>query len=282
MFRKIYSKLHFSNILMIMISRLYLFYQIKIKNNHNYKNLLIKKEKDKNYLIYDGISKFKIHNLNKLPRYYRGFKFSQKGTIEGYGFNKYFFLPKGANVLNVGANIGEVALGFLENNFNVVAVKADKIQFNILKDNKNFFLDNKNVKLFFDIFNVALSNDTGIKEFYSRPIDNDSTLVKPKKIDEGKYKKEIINTYTIDDLLYKYNIDLIIGDVEGHEPEILIGATNTLKKCKYVALDCVEKENNIDTIDRTIEVLKSNNFKIIKRPEKFNRSVVIAQNNFIS
>ena len=99
---------------MIILSKLYLFYKIKILKNQNYKNLNIKKEKDNKYLIYDGISKFKIYHLNKLPRYYRGLKFSQKGTIEGYGFNKYFNLPKGANVLNVGANIGEVALGFLK------------------------------------------------------------------------------------------------------------------------------------------------------------------------
>ena len=281
-FRKIYSKIYFSNFLMILVSKLYLFYKIRIKKNIDYKNLIIKKDKNDGYLIDDNIDKFKIYHLNKLPRYFRGFKFSQKGTIETYGFNRHFFLPKGANVLNVGANIGEVALGFLENNFNVVAVEADKIQYNILKENKKFFLDNNNTSSFFDIFNIALSNETGIKEFYSRPIDNDSTLVKPNKIDERKYKKKIINTHTIDDLLYKYNIDLIIGDVEGHEPEILMGATNTLKKCKYVALDCVERESNIDTINKTIDVLKSNNFKIIKRPEKFSRSVVIGQNNLIT
>ncbi len=282
MFRKIYSKFYFSNILMIMLSKLYLFYKIKILKNRNYKNLIIKKEIDNNYLIYDGISKFKIYHLNKLPRYYRGLKFSQKGTIEGYGFNKYFNLPKGANVLNVGANIGEVALGFLENDLNVIAVEADKIQFKILNENKNFFLNNNNTKVFFDIFNTALSNETGKKEFYSRPIDNDSTLVKPNKDEEKKYKKQIINTFTIDDLLYQYNVDLIIGDVEGHEPEILMGATNTLKKCKYVALDCSNEKNGLDTIDETIHVLKSNNFKIVKRPEKFTRPVVIAQNNFIN
>ena len=281
-FRKIYSKIYFSNFLMILVSKLYLFYKIRIKKNKDYKNLIIKKDKNYGYLIDDNIDKFKIYHLNKLPRYFRGFKFSQKGTIDSYGFNKFFFLPKGANVLNVGANIGEVALGLLENNFNVVAVEADRIQYNILKENKKFFLDNSNTSSFFDIFNIALSNETGIKELYSRPIDNDSTLVKPNKIDERKYKKKIINTYTIDDLLYKYNIDLIVGDVEGHEPEILMGAINTLKKCKYVALDCVEKESNIDTINKTIDILRLNNFKIIKRPDKFSRSVVIGQNRLLA
>ena len=54
---------------------------------------------------------------------------------------------------------------------------------------------------------------------------NSSSL---KEDEEKKYIKQIINTFRIDDLLYQYNVDLIIGDVEGHEPEILMGATNTL------------------------------------------------------
>tara|TARA_S200000501_G_C20865162_1_gene761557 strand:- start:3106 stop:3873 length:768 start_codon:yes stop_codon:yes gene_type:complete len=250
-----------------------------MKKNNDYKNLIIKK--DNGYLIDDGEDKFKIFHLNKLPRYYRGFKFSQSGTIKDYGLNQFIFLPENSNILNIGANIGEVALGFLHKNFNVNAVEPDMNQYNILKENKKIF-DKKyfNSKLIFDIHNIGLSNEQTIKEFYLSPIDNDSTFIQPKNIDRKKYTMIKIESYKIDDLFSHKNIDLIVGDVEGHEPEVLMGATKTLKRCKYVSLDCGKERNGLDTINDTIKILKLNNFKILKRPdEKDNRPVVIGSNN---
>ncbi len=279
MFRKIYSIFHFSDYLMIFFSKMYLYYKITMKKNNDYKNLIIKK--DNGYLIDDGEDKFKIFHLNKLPRYYRGFKFSQSGTIKDYGLNQFIFLPENSNILNIGANIGEVALGFLHKNFNVNAVEPDMNQYNILKENKKIF-DKKyfNSKLIFDIHNIGLSNEQTIKEFYLSPIDNDSTFIQPKNIDRKKYTMIKIESYKIDDLFSHKNIDLIVGDVEGHEPEVLMGATKTLKRCKYVSLDCGKERNGLDTINDTIKILKLNNFKILKRPdEKDNRPVVIGSNN---
>ena len=250
-----------------------------MKKNNDYKNLIIKK--DNGYLIDDGEDKFKIFHLNKLPRYYRGFKFSQIGTVKDYGLNQFIFLPENSNILNIGANIGEVALGLLNKNFNVYAVEPDINQYNILKENKKIF-DKKyfNSKLIFDIHNIGLSNEQTIKEFYLSPIDNDSTFIQPKNIDRKKYTMIKIESYKIDDLFTHKNIDLIVGDVEGHEPEVLMGATKTLKRCKYVSLDCGNERNGLDTINDTIKILKLNNFKILKTPDgKDNRPVVIGSNN---
>lgn len=278
MFRKIYSLFHFSDYLMVLITKLYLFYKISIKKNYDYKNLTIKK--DNGYLIDDGEEKFKIFHLNKLPRYYRGFKFSQSGTIKDYGLNESIFLPAKSNILNVGANIGEVAIGFLNKNYNVHAAEPDMSQYNILKENKKIFYKKYfNSKSTFDIYNIGLSNEQTVKEFYLNPIDNDSTFIYPENIDKKKYKMIKIKSYRIDDLFADKNIDLIVGDVEGHEPEVLMGATKTLKRCKYVSLDCSCERNGLDTIDDTIKILKLNNFKIIKKPNiGDNRPVVIGSN----
>ncbi len=282
MFRKIYSIFDFSDFIMIFFSKLYLFYKIIIRKNKSYKNLKIKK--NNGYLIDDGNDKLKIFHLNKLPQYYRGFKFSQYGLIKGYGFNEFIFLPEGSCVLNVGANIGDIALGFLNHNLNVKAVEPDINQYNILEENKKFFdKKNTNSKLFFEIYNCGLSNETGTKKFYLNSKSNDSTFIEPNYNDKKKYKTLTIKAHKIDELFVQSNIDLIVGDVEGYEPEILMGATNTLKKCKYVALDCGNERNGQDTIDDTIKILKLNNFKIIKIPEKKDpRPVVIGSNNYFS
>ena len=281
-FRKIYSIFHFSDFLMIIISKFYIFYKRKILKDFNYKSLNI--EKDNGYIINDGVDKFKIYHLNKLPRYYRGSKFSWNGTMLSYGFKEFFYLEEGSTVLNVGANIGETALGFLENNLNVKAVEPDINLFNILKENKKYYeKKRKNSKVLFEIYNIALSDVKDKKKFYTRPKRNDSTLVEPTNDRKNYYKCEIINTYKIDDLFSKDKIDLIVGDVEGHEPEILMGASNTLKNCKYVALDCSDERNGEITIDETIKVLESNNFTIIRKPGSkeninFIRPIVIGRN----
>ena len=188
-------------------------------------------------------------------------------------------MPEYSNILNISANI-ELPWA-LNKNFNVNAVEPDISQFNILKENKKFFEEkNINSKLIFDIYNFGLSDEQTIKEFYLRPNENDSTFVQPTNIDRKKNKMIKLKSYKIDDLFSNKNIDLIVGDVEGHEPEVLMGATETLKRCKYVSLDCSKERNGLDTINDTIKILELNNFKILKTPEKKdNRPVVIGSNN---
>jgi FkbM family methyltransferase len=278
MFRKIYFLFNKSDSLMLLIAHLYIFFKIYILKNYEYKKIIIKK--NTSWLINDYETEFNILSLNKLPRYFRGLRFTQNKTIEEYGYNKLFTLSKYSNVLNVGANIGEVAMGFLNHNLNVKAVEADISQFNILLRNKKIF-DTRNLdsKLSFNLYNVALSNKNKLTNFYLNPENNDSTLIKPNSREIKKYNIIKIQTKKIDDIIAEdEKIDLIVGDVEGSEPEVLKGAIKSLKKCKYVSLDCSIERNGKDTINQVINLLKLNNFEIINEPRKNIRFAVIARN----
>ena len=83
-------------------------------------------------------------------------------------------------------------------------------------------------------------------------------------------KSEIVNVVTIDNFWKKNNIkniDLLKIDTEGHEAEVLEGANKMLqKKIKYILIEFhfskIYKNYNISKIE---QILKKNNFKIIKK-----------------
>jgi FkbM family methyltransferase len=282
MFRKIYSLFPKSDSFMLLIKNLYYFYKVYIQKKIEFRKIIVKR--NNSFLINDFDSEFNILSLNKLPRYYRGISRSQNETIKDYGYKNLFTLKEYSSVLNIGANIGEVAMGFLNHNLNVKAVEADISQFSILLKNKQIF-DTRNLKkkLSFEVFNVALSNKNKLMKFYLCPESNDSSLIKPNFKDIQNYDIIKIRTKKIDDIISpEEKIDLIVGDLEGSEPEALKGATRTLKKCKYVSLDCSNERNGKDTINQVVNLLKSYNFEIINEPRKNIRSAVIACNkNFI-
>ena len=282
MFRKIYSLFPKNDSFMLLITNLYYFYKVYIQKKREYRKIIVKR--NNSFLINDSESEFNILSLNKLPRYYRGIRRSQNETIKDYGYNNLFTLREYSSVLNIGANIGEVAMGFLNHNLNVKALEADISQFSILLKNKQIF-DRRNFKkkLSFQVFNVGVSNKNEFMKFYLRPESNDSSLIKPNFKDIKNYDVIKIWTKKIDDIISpEEKIDLIVGDLEGSEPEALKGARRTLKKCKYVSMDCSNERNGKDTINQVINILKSCNFEIINKPSKNIRSAVIACNkNFI-
>lgn len=275
-----YKELKKYNFIMIIYVRFYLFIRINIAKNKDYKNVRITKIND-SYLLEDGEDKFQIYHLNKILRYLKGIKFSQEGTIIGYGYGDFFNLEPGSYVLNIGANVGEVSIALLRKNLNVIAVEPDLIQFNLLKKNILFYKKNIKSKATCELYNFALSNEEEVKEFYSMAEHNDSTLIKPKVDKLNRYKISSIKTRKISSVFANKKIDLIIGDVEGHEPQILIGAGEKLKNVKYVCLDCSYENNGKSTIEEVTKILKFNNFTIINNPYENIRFTVIGKNNNI-
>ena len=83
-------------------------------------------------------------------------------------------------------------------------------------------------------------------------------------------KKETVNVVTIDNFCKKNNIkkiDLLKIDTEGHEAEVLEGASKMLKKnIKYILIEFhfskLYKDYSVNKIE---QILKKNNFKIVKK-----------------
>ena len=104
-----------------------------------------------------------------------------------------------------------------------------------------------------NIINAAVGNKTGAQTFYEsygntprgRLHTDSNSLMKPIKTDKRpdwvKFKQSTVNVYRLDDLVkYVSEIDLIWMDVQGAELLVIEGATETLKRTKYLYTECQE------------------------------------------
>jgi hypothetical protein len=103
-------------------------------------------------------------------------------------------------------------------------------------------------------------------DFYNKNENGDSSLFQPDK----KSKSIKLFTTTLDDALPSLKVEsvaLLKLEAEGAEPEILLGAKNTLSKTWFVTAD-LGPERGLEqarTFDKVNELLVSNNFELIGR-----------------
>lgn len=167
------------------------------------------------------------------------------------------------NVINIGAFIGELAIVFESEQTRVIAVEPDPKIARVLRLNaegRNILVEEAavwdrdgEVTLFLD---SETANSSIINEAH------DSTVVRGMTIDS------IVRKHGVD------VVDLLIGDVEGAEPEALKGAGETLKKTRYVALSGSKERRGEATQDDCIDILKSNGFEIIYKEEGGYRNLI--------
>ena len=113
-----------------------------------------------------------------------------------------------------------------------------------------------------DIFhNVALSNRNGTSDLYLDSFGGNSSL---EYFGESKFIQ--VETKTIESIVNKKNIKLFKVEAEGHEPEILEGATNILEKIEYISVDFgfergIEQNSTIEDVNK---ILIKNSFELIQ------------------
>lgn len=84
---------------------------------------------------------------------------------------------------------------------------------------------------------MGLNSVTGQSDFFVSSDGGDSSILEPS---EGHSEKTKIDTITLDDYFRRKslaNIKLLKLEAEGLEPEILMGATASLKNIEYIAVD---------------------------------------------
>ena len=150
------------------------------------------------------------------------------------------FKPK--SLLDIGANQGNFALS---NKKNLPSVKL----FYLIEANVN--CENVLKKLPFEYEICLLSNLEEEKKFYLNPKNNICTgssyyIEKTKHFERDKFQK--IKSTTLDKVLVKRNssFDLVKLDTQGSELDILKGATETLKKAKYIIIECNTNEESFN------------------------------------
>ena len=170
---------------------------------------------------------------------------------------KYFLdeidFTEGDLIVDCGANIGELYFSLLEKKgFEYIAFEPDTNNFKCLTNNLSNF---KNVKL----YEIGLSSKSGEEKFYLSRDGADSSLSY-----YGDEDYQIIKTNPLD--LYKINkLKLLKIEAEGFEPEILIGAKNTIKNTEFITVD-VSSERGQDsesTLSDVTSYLIQNNFELL-------------------
>lgn len=175
-----------------------------------------------------------------------------------------------STVIDIGSNIGEYAISFPES----VIVHAFEMDPNVIPSLILNCKGRENIK----IHRIGLWNKSTTKEMFVKSDTADTSL-----IDNGSSEKYIINCERLDDIDSIKEIDeitMIKCDAEGAEPEVFSGAINTLKKTKFVAIDCGPERGLIGdrTNNQVKEILLSLDFEIL---EEFYgpREILVAKNN---
>ena len=172
-------------------------------------------------------------------------------------------------VIDIGANIGEFSVGtrlLLHPEARLICIEPDLVDYSALVQNIGVIKHSKNSCL-----NVALSNQTGELDFYLDNDSGDSSLI------ESKNSKNIVRVKVrtldeiADEILESHEtISLIKLEAEGWEPEVLEGATLTLKRTLYVAADLGPERFGESTHFQCSELLKQNGFsEIMKRGHRY-------------
>lgn len=160
------------------------------------------------------------------------------------------FSDKELVILDVGANIGEYSASVIESfehkNFHLFSFEPSKPTFQTIS--KRFTEDNR-----ITVLNKGLSNEAkSIQLFYDKETSGLSSVYNRdlRHTSVNFTESETIEVITLDMFCIENeieNIDFLKLDVEGHELEVLHGATNTLKNSNIKVLQFEFGGCNIDS-----------------------------------
>jgi FkbM family methyltransferase len=217
------------------ISKLPNFLFILFVNRFSSRDTLFKFNNDKLCIYEANIAHYILKKRANIYR--KGLKFRTQLLFESYGLDNIRF-QKNDLVLDVGANVGDLALCFLDQSY--IAYEPSMLEFECLR--LNLAANHK-------AYNFAISDSNSITDFYVSTEYADSSFFMPKVFEE----KQKIQTFRIDHLVNN-KVKLLKIDAEGAEYEVIKGIENIIKKIEYIAID-LGFEKGIDEISPAPEVI---------------------------
>ncbi len=167
-------------------------------------------------------------------------------------------LEDGDNVIDCGANIGEVGMYF--------QIKGLRLKYYPIEPSikEATACDLNNSIHSIKTSTTALWKENTVLDFYVKEDSADSSLIEF----ENYRNKTTVNAVTLDEFCIKNNIDHIKWlklEGEGAEPEILLGAHNILKKIDYVSVDCgfERGKEKQQTFTQVLNQLHSYEFELV-------------------
>ena len=139
--------------------------------------------------------------------------------------------PFKSSVVVVGSHIGSVLVPLSKHCKKVVAFEADVKNYTLLSYNLALnHCENVNAH------NLAVGEKNGIVKIKRNLINtgNTSIATAEKKIENTYSEAEMV---TLDDVIELNTIDLMIMDIEGYEPQALVGASEVLEKTSMLYIE---------------------------------------------
>lgn len=176
--------------------------------------------------------KFYFSEAVRCPRYlyHRGIDWRTKRILAKYSSND-IQVEDGDVVFDIGANVGEFAVGAAQRAANVICFEPDAKCFQALQKNAKQL---SNVQ----IFPYAVCAASGTIELFQSSATADSSIIEPKSYNSIVQVRSI----TLDEVFKELNIqqiDFLKIEAEGAEPEVLEGARYLLScgKIRKIAID---------------------------------------------
>ncbi len=166
------------------------------------------------------------------------------------------FLDKFRNAIDIGANVGLWARDMCSTFQHVILIEPYEPNIECLTKNLELFNN-------FEIFKVALSNKSGLKNLYfNRESVGESTL---RKHSLSNFTEQIpVNVKTLDEYSFT-EIDYIKIDVQFHELEVIEGAINTLThNCPVLCIESARRNmNELRYVKKFVRILNDLGYKVV-------------------
>lgn len=159
---------------------------------------------------------------------------------------------KNFNVIDIGTNIGWVALNFarISETGSVIGFEPDPYNYAVAKANSD-----RNALTNLNVLPYGLGETSSQVMLEVRTPDNrGGNRIAPQGI-SGSSPVQIKRLDDVDEISSLFSIDLMKLDVEGYELKVLRGATNTIKKHKPILFVEVDDNNLIDQGDSAKELI---------------------------
>ena len=203
------------------------------------------------YFIHDSIGDRRVFvsHPRRLGYYREGVEVRLANLAREYCVNDLVFTDSD-RLVDVGAHSGELGLWAERFGLNYLGIEPDPVAFGALKRNlPGAFLEQ-----------VAVGAEDGSAEFSLATSTGDSSLT------VGRGKTISVKIEKLDDVVSRSfpggKIDLLKIEAEGFEPEVLSGATETLKRTSLLTVDAGAERLGESTAPACVNLLLDSGFKL--------------------
>lgn len=219
----------------------------------------------------DGLDRIRIVAAARAVRYRYGIARFLGKVARQYGVPRYASIRPGDTVLDLGANIGEFSLYAARRGAKVFAVEPDPSVVELLRHN----VAGKPVT----VLPLAVWNKDEPVVFNLAADDADSSI-----IGNGSARTVSVRGCRLDTLVAELGLNrirLIKCDAEGGEPEVLMGARETLRSTEFITMDCGFERSGERTLETCAGMLRDEGFDVLRYQET-GRCNLVARNRSLA